>query len=335
MRLFSPISMKPTIITQWKFFGTFVLLAGLLGIECGALAAKVNSCGDGITTEISKNLKITRPHFAGFVELENFGKVYVDILKGSPKKESVLFLGGITYDSSRSEEFAQALHAQGYTVIRPELLGQGRTLLEKIESERPDGGATVAYQTQLKLIHELQEKLGIKKVTIAGMSYGGGLAGAYAQRFPEKVTKALLIAPYVISMEKSVPGASMFSGFMRMNPFGSALLDMQTKSFLKMTFSKSPPYLNPYPNQFNDALFGLTTGIDALDLRDTASHIRVPVHLLRVAQDVLVPSQQLDQLWQRLPPSFRGSSTTLAGEHDIVGTQPDKAAEWAAHILAQ
>lgn len=65
-------------------------------------------------------------------------------------------------------------------------------------------GGYIAFDDQVKLIHGLAGKLGMKKPIIAGHSYGGTLSVAYAERYPKETTAIVAVDP---ALDPSVLGA--------------------------------------------------------------------------------------------------------------------------------
>ncbi|MFT4050409.1 MAG: alpha/beta hydrolase [Solirubrobacterales bacterium] len=58
-------------------------------------------------------------------------------------------------------------------------------------------GGYVAFDDQVKIVHDLAAKLGMKKPIIAGHSYGGTIALAYGLRYPKQTTGIVPVDPAV------------------------------------------------------------------------------------------------------------------------------------------
>jgi pimeloyl-ACP methyl ester carboxylesterase len=309
----------------------FVALAASVDV----VAASKKSGDSCVASSLRERLPAKLARAQGYIELPGFGRVYVDILPGTNSKDPVLFLGGISFDTARSDEFAHELNAKGYAIIRPDLLGQGQTLLEQIGVKSFDRGKNISFETQVAMLKALQEKLGLPQVTIAGISYGGGVAGAYARANPEKVSKVALIAPYIISSDRQYPGADLYLGAMAFNPFAQAMYDQQIKNMIRMGLNKVPEYLESHREDFYEAMFRLTKGIQPLDLRNVAPGIRAPVHILKAKADPVVLESSVNSAWNALPQSSQASIETIEGAHDLVGSKPKESAEWMAKVLGE
>jgi pimeloyl-ACP methyl ester carboxylesterase len=71
----------------------------------------------------------------------------------------------------------------GFTVVVPDRLGYGRT-----------GGAAAGFQENAASLVVLLDELGLTRAVIAGHSWGGGVALAFAECFPERTAGLVLAA---------------------------------------------------------------------------------------------------------------------------------------------
>ena len=106
---------------------------------------------------------------------------------GSENKETVVLIYGISLPSYSWNDFATQLANNGLKVITYDLYGRGY-------SERP----YTIYNGRL-YIRQLQELLDAlhvtEKVSILGISMGGGIANHFASHHPERVKKIVLLTP--------------------------------------------------------------------------------------------------------------------------------------------
>ena len=98
---------------------------------------------------------------------------------------ALLLLHGLGCDHTTWRSVIPAL-ARRYTVIAPDLLGHG--LSDKPRADYSVGG----YANGMR---DLLTVLGIDKVTVAGHSFGGGVAMQFAYQFPERTERMVLVAP--------------------------------------------------------------------------------------------------------------------------------------------
>ena len=96
----------------------------------------------------------------------------------------LLLLHGLGCDHTTWSPVIDTL-ARRYTVIAPDLLGHGRS--DKPRADYSVGG----YANGMR---DLLTVLGIDKVTVAGHSFGGGVAMQFAYQFPERTERLVLVA---------------------------------------------------------------------------------------------------------------------------------------------
>ncbi|MTB87601.1 alpha/beta fold hydrolase [Aeromicrobium senzhongii] len=96
----------------------------------------------------------------------------------------LLLLHGMACDSTTWFPVMDQL-AQHFTVIAPDLLGHG-------ESDKPN--ADYSLGGFANGMRDLLTILGIDKVTVAGHSFGGGVAMQFAYQFPERTERVVLVS---------------------------------------------------------------------------------------------------------------------------------------------
>lgn len=111
---------------------------------------------------------------------------YHDIGSGEP----VIFLhgggqgaGGWTNWQRNLQVFADA----GYRAIAPDALGYG------LSSKPADGNFD--FQTLVDCLVRLLDQLGLERVTLVGNSMGGAMAIRFAQDFPQRMKKLVVMGP--------------------------------------------------------------------------------------------------------------------------------------------
>ena len=111
---------------------------------------------------------------------------YHDVGSGDP----VIFLhgggqgaGGWTNWQRNLQVFADA----GYRAIAPDAFGYG------LSSKPADGNFD--FQTLVDCLVKLLDQLGLKQVTLVGNSMGGAMAIRFAQDFPQRVKKLVVMGP--------------------------------------------------------------------------------------------------------------------------------------------
>ncbi|WP_372694930.1 alpha/beta fold hydrolase [Immundisolibacter sp.] len=124
---------------------------------------------------------------ANYADMGNGNRLhYHDVGSGDP----VIFLhgggqgaGGWTNWQRNLQVFADA----GYRAIAPDAFGYG------LSSKPADGNFD--FQTLVDCLVKLLDQLGLKQVTLVGNSMGGAMAIRFAQDFPQRVKKLVVMGP--------------------------------------------------------------------------------------------------------------------------------------------
>lgn len=157
------------------------------------------------------------------------GMRIVFLEKGSGRP--LLLLHGIGADKSNFLLVGRSL-ARNFRVIIPDLPGFG-------DSDRP---ATASYSidAQIRRLHDFVRALELDRFALGGHSMGGFIAGAYAVRYPENVSRLWLLAPAgVTSSRKSEFLQAIDDG--NAPPIFARSLD-EMRSLMHFTMS-APPYV--------------------------------------------------------------------------------------------
>ncbi len=118
------------------------------------------------------------------------GKLDISYLNGGRGDPLVVIHGG--GDGSRAWLQNAIELSQHYTVYVPDLPGFGR-------SQPIDGDYYIPELVEF--VDEFSHNLGLKSFHLMGHSLGGGIALSYALRFPQKVTKLVLVSSLCLGRE--------------------------------------------------------------------------------------------------------------------------------------
>lgn len=99
-------------------------------------------------------------------------------------KGPVLLLVHGMAGSSQTWRHVMPALARRFTVLAPDLLGQGR-------SDRPRGEYSLGMHANT--LRDLLDGLGYRRVTVVGQSLGGGVAMQFAYQFPERCERLVLV----------------------------------------------------------------------------------------------------------------------------------------------
>ncbi|MCK5809061.1 alpha/beta hydrolase [bacterium] len=129
-------------------------------------------------------------------------------IRGQRNSNAIVLIHGISLPSYSWSTFADDIAAGGYRVITYDLYGRGY-------SDRPN----TTYNSELytEQLYDLLNALHCKeKVSVLGISMGGGVATHFVSRYPEKVEKMILMTP--------LNNSNLFATLMTIPPIGELLL---------------------------------------------------------------------------------------------------------------
>jgi pimeloyl-ACP methyl ester carboxylesterase len=95
----------------------------------------------------------------------------------------LLLVHGMAGSSETWKHVMPAL-AERFTVLAPDLLGQG-------QSDKPRGDYSLGAQANM--LRDLLDALGHERATVIGQSLGGGVAMQFAHQFPERCERLVLV----------------------------------------------------------------------------------------------------------------------------------------------
>ncbi len=169
---------------------------------------------------------------------------------------------------------------------------------------------------------ELFDGLGLGRLSLCGMSYGGWLTGLYAVRFPERLDKAVLIAPGGTVL-------NMSAKFMARIGLGVVKKSMGLPSLFRWMFAD---LLRADPQRFELILAGALKSTQAISpsayLRPTVwsdaelGNLRVPTLFIVGEHETIYSADKAVRRLNRLAPQVRTQIVAGAG-HDLTMVQPD------------
>lgn len=111
----------------------------------------------------------------------SYGNIYVEV-HGSKNKPILVLLNGIMMSTQSWEQFLPSLIEHAY-VILIDFIDQGK-------SDKASKPYTVHDQTNV--LYEILQVLGIKKLNVCGISYGGEVALDFSIQFPEMINRLMV-----------------------------------------------------------------------------------------------------------------------------------------------
>jgi pimeloyl-ACP methyl ester carboxylesterase len=271
----------------------------------------------------------------GNVTLINEHKIYVDYRSPDTGKPTVVLLNGLTWDTKNWDTFVTNLAPDGLGILRFDMMGQGRTLLNHAPA-----ADSIRWEDQVEDLYLLLEKLHIyHPVSLLGLSYGGGIALAFAATHPSKVERLILMAPYTSPVPDQDQWVKEQVAYTRlMNPYNpytdDELYDYYLKILVYSTFPLAEPSLLENPWKLG-AVYQMTRGIRTFNTANVGSLLsETSMHLLVGDQDQYLDMSYFDEFWD--DPALESKETRVNIEacgHKIPEIIPEFAAAWVRMIM--
>ncbi|HEY0372190.1 MAG TPA: alpha/beta hydrolase [Thermoanaerobaculia bacterium] len=230
--------------------------------------------------------------------------LYYDVVgKGDPV---LLLSGGPGFSPEYLRPIAEKLK-DGHQFVLLHQRGTGKSAVAKYDAE------TISLKNLTGDIDALRQELKLEKLVIAGHSFGGILAMAYAREHPERVAALALIdsgGPTLASLLKF--NANLEARFSEED---KALIakwsdperkkENHARAVLEITKAKTPAYFadrakaQPFlaaldETSFNDAMFwAVVPQMMTLDLRAGLEKVKAPVLVLHGKQDPLESGEEV------------------------------------------
>jgi pimeloyl-ACP methyl ester carboxylesterase len=264
-------------------------------------------------------------------------EVYVHFDAPGPGQPTLVLLNGLTYSLENWDSFAHALKKLNpkLGILRFDMIGMGRTLLKGSLPVM----STISYKDQVELTRDLMGTLGIRKAYIAGLSYGGAVAVAFATKHPELVEQVILMAPFTEPLKTMDQWIRIQVAQTRftfpLNPAtDDELYDYFLRNFIYATYPGLEPSVleNPYKLE---AIFRMIQGIRHYNtLRDAGNLPLASTHLVVANQDQYIELEVMERFWDAVPSSARASRINITrSEHKIPENIPAFSAAWIHEII--
>lgn len=276
-----------------------------------------------------------RADFKGYVDLGPHKSIYVELIAGQPGKPTLVLLNGLTYDTRYWAPFVKAFKPFGYSILMYDPVGMGRTLIKENAADN-----TIAIEQQAADLDALTNRLGLRgKLNVMGLSYGGGLAAVFAQRFPQRTQNAIAVCPYTEPLtQQDLMIKSQIATTRVMFPLNPASDDELYAFFLWQNINTTYPMLEPSILDFplkKRGVFQLVQGLRKYDFQAVARAIPPrTLHLVRANLDEYIASGVLERWWALVNPIGRASKLVVqSSHHKIPEEQPEFLARWVNQIL--
>ncbi len=271
----------------------------------------------------------------GFVSIGTNRELYVDWSYAQPGQATVVLLNGLTYSTKDWDKFSEALIAKGVGVLRYDPVGMGQTLLKYAPILAP-----IKIEDQAKDLNRLLKKLQVPTpYNLVGLSYGGGLAFAYADQFKETIGNLIAMSPFtepLASQDQWIKSQVWYTRQMQpWNPYSDDdLYDYFLKQIVYTTYPSAEPSVLENPFKL-EGVFRMAQGIR--HFLSSSSYLLLPaksLHLMIAGKDQYIPRDILEGFWNKSSAASRATKVIVNGsEHKIPEAVPAFAASWVKLIV--
>lgn len=259
----------------------------------------------------------------------SFGREIFYEYQRKEKQTPVIFLNGLSDDYSEWKKIA-GLTQLDRPFLFVDLIGQGLSLQKEFTSGKKFN-YRISVEQQGKALLELCRHLKISKFSLAGFSYGGGVALWLAQNVPDRVQDLILFLPFLLRLDLSFPLSRLFH-------FQYDLIKKMTPAFLQGPYhliEKSyEHFVHDYMHfrfaqriphfLYREAAIQISEGIMNFNVFHGLSDLpEGKLHLVSSDLDTLIPKSLVREFWMRLPESKKQSWTRVTdGEHLLFEQNP-------------
>jgi pimeloyl-ACP methyl ester carboxylesterase len=274
------------------------------------------------------------PDFQGLVELSNNQKIYAVHYKAAAGQPTVVLVNGLTYTTKAWTKMVEGLVGHDFGVLSYDARGMGKTL----EASGPVKTA-IPVETQADDLALLLNHFELSQAQLVGFSYGGALTTAFAAKYPERVEKLILIAPYVKPLKQQ---DDQLNQKVRMHRFfypwdkrsDDEVYDLYLQQLVYTQYPIAEPMLNEHPWR-TEAVFHLVQGVRKFKTLEAVTKLPAgKVHLIVAEKDQYVPKADHEELWKTLTATQKLSRTTVLGsEHKVPEAVPAFAAALVRELV--
>jgi pimeloyl-ACP methyl ester carboxylesterase len=272
-----------------------------------------------------------------FVRIAKGRSLFIHWDKAEEGKPTAVLLNGLTYSTEDWDRFAEALREKGYGVFRYDPYGMGETLEKSGAVED-----VIRIEDQARDLDLVTKAVGLTgRLHLVGLSYGGGLAIAFARDYAERIESAVLMAPFTKPLAQQDSWIRSQILWTRLTfPLNPATDEELYAFFLRQNVYYVYPYSEPSMLRSPlkpEAVFQMTQGIRQYDMISAAKKFPArALHLVVAGMDQYIPRDTLDSFWNGLPARVRGSRLILDySEHKIPEAFPSFAAAWVAAVMTK
>jgi pimeloyl-ACP methyl ester carboxylesterase len=274
------------------------------------------------------------PDFQGLVNLSNGHQIYSIHYKAPAGRPTVILVNGLTYTTKAWDKMVASLVGRNFGILSYDAYGMGQSL----EASGPIQ-SVIPIESQADDLALLMNHFELAQADLVGLSYGGALTLQFALKYPEKIDKLILMAPYIRPLKQQDDLIKQqVQTHHWMYPLDrrsdDELYDYYLKQNIMQTYPIYEPVLNEKPNR-TEAVFHMVQGVRKFMILDQISKLPAgKIHLVLAEKDQYVPKADHEDFWKALSNAQKLSRVTVTGsEHKIPEAVPEFAAAWVREII--
>ncbi len=277
------------------------------------------------TNLILKKDDPSRTFLGSYVQLPNGHVLYARHIKAQGGKPTIYLMNGLDDAATDWEPIVELLTSEGYGVVTFDFRGQGWTL-----AMNPFNLKNLGWKDQVADVDQLRVFFGHTKIAVSGLSYGGGIAIAYATLHPENVEKIIAFDAYVTPDKAQVAKInSQVDAYMLLNPFANRD-EVYKEIFTSTVIIPAIPSEIKIIDQVNklEATVDLAIGLGGFDINVLYKTLP-PQSLVLVggSEDPLITQPILTNVWNTISASIRSAYVVMLGlQHRTTTYAPTEAA---------
>lgn len=262
-------------------------------------------------TRDTKSIYELKPSIGSHININNVDVYYE--LTGEKNWPYVVLIHGFGGNTSSWRNNVSTFHSLGYQTLAIDLPPFGYSQKSRYYNINQDN--------QAELVNKLLTKLDISKASFVGHSYGGGVALYFANKYPDKVEKIILVDSAINEKDKN--RISFLTNFVKLpliSDYAKAIITIlvtpqRAESILKSTYYNPDKVSNEQINAYlayartNDWQEGylamLTTPYTSTDINyeEINRTLGKMIYLIWGEKDTIVPLDKGQSLHTKLPSS--------------------------------
>ncbi len=240
-------------------------------------------------------------HSLHFIET-SFGKTHI-IKAGDPSKSPIILVHGSNGCSPIALETYEDL-VDSYSVYSVDVLAQPNKSAETRLSMKDDSYG--------KWMNEIIDSLGLKKVTMAGFSFGGLVILKTLINSEVNIKEVYLSAPaYIVNGN---PLKALFKFFLPMKRFMKTKKSKYLDQFLDSAFTEKDEFARNYLSAvFNHFTMDFTP-VPIIKTKDAAK-IETPITIIAAGNDIIFPGGKMIKRAKKIFPSLKHTLLLKDSKH--------------------